>query len=137
MASLSALRAGLATRLATISGLNAHADVPDSVTPPAATVRPAPETFIQWDTSMSRGSDDCTFVVTLFVSRASDTAGQSALDEYLAGSGAKSIKTAIEGDATLAGIAHWLQVTEARNYGPFAYGGENFFGCEFVVVVGV
>lgn len=136
MASLIALRAGIATRLATINGLRAHEDVPDVVTPPAATVRPAPETFIQWDTTFARGSDDYTFVVTLFVSRASDRQGQLALDAYLAGSGTKSIKAAIEGDETLGGLAMWTHVVEARNYGPFTYAAEQYFGCEFLVSVG-
>jgi hypothetical protein len=136
VASLTALRAGIATRLATIAGLRAHEDVPDVVTPPAVTVRPAPETFITFDTTFARGSDDFTFIVTLFVSRSSDRAGQAALDAYLAGSGAQSIKAAIEGDETLGGIANWCHVAEARNYGPFAYGGEQFFGCEFLISVG-
>jgi hypothetical protein len=137
MASMTALREGIADRLATIAQLNVYAFIPDTIVTPAATVAPAAETFIQWDTSMSRGSDDYTFTVTLFLQRGSDQDGQSKLDAYLAGSGADSVKTAIEGDATLGGVADWLQVTEARNYGRFRYNEVEYYGCELVIVVGV
>lgn len=137
MASMTALREGIADQLATISGLNVYAYVPDTIVTPAATVAPAPDTFIQWDTSMGRGTDDYTFVVTLFLPRSSDSDGQAALDAYLAGSGALSVKTAVEADQDLGGVAMFNTVTEARNWGRFIYNTVEYYGCELVVVVGV
>ena len=137
MASMMALREGIATRLATIDELNVYAFIPDTIVTPAAIVAPGEEAFIQWDTSMSRGSDDYTFRVTLLLPRGSDQDGQAKLDAYLAGSGAESVKTAIEGDETLGGVADWAHVTEARSYGRVRWNEIEYYGCELVVTVGV
>ena len=64
MATMTELRAGLATRLATISGLRESATIPDNPTPPQAVV--FPET-IPYDTAFGRGSDDYTFSVLVIV----------------------------------------------------------------------
>lgn len=135
MASLSALRAGIAGRLETISGLNVYAFVPGTIVTPAATVIPGPDTFIQWDTTQGGQTQDYSFIVTLFLPQASDENGQLALDAYLAKSGSSSVKAAIEGDQTLGGVAEWLHVVEARNYGRFNYNQVAYYGCEFLVVV--
>ena len=95
MASLTALRAGLATRLATISGLRASATIPDNPSPPIAVVMPG---RITYDTAFGRGSDEYTFDVMLIVGRVADRASQNNLDAYCASSGSASIKAAIEAD---------------------------------------
>ncbi|MGH9252696.1 MAG: hypothetical protein ACRD0W_24745 [Acidimicrobiales bacterium] len=135
MASLTALREGIADRLATIADLNVYAFVPDTIVTPAVTVAPAPDTFIQWDTTQGGQTQDYTFVVTVFLPRGSDEGGQSALDAYLAGSGSSSVKAAVEGDGTLGGVAEWLHVTEARNWGRFRYNEIEYYGCEFLITV--
>jgi hypothetical protein len=137
MASMTALRQGIATRLATIDELNVYAFIPDTIVTPAAIVAPGDETFIQWDTSMSGGSDDYTFRVTLLLPKGSDEDGQAKLDAYLEESGASSVKAAIEGDETLGGIADWLHVTEARNYGRVQWNLVDYYGCELLITVGV
>jgi len=90
----STVRDGLKTRLATITGLRSYDLIPDVVTPPCAIVA-------QLD-------------VYVIVQRFSERAGQDKLDAYLSGSGASSIKTALEGDRTLGGAINTLRVTGAE-----------------------
>lgn len=140
MASVSALREGLKTRLATISGLRAHAIVVGDVVPPAAVVIPGDpgrknSMAINYDATMGRGSDDFQFTVLLLVSNKVERVSQDTLDDYLDGSGATSIKAAIEADGTLGGIAHFTNVVGVRDYGLVSYGGQQYVGAEFMVEV--
>lgn len=106
----SAVRAGLATRLATISGLRCFDYVPDGLAPPAAVVEPLEVSF---DDSMRRGSDFYRAFILVIVGRMSERSANDALDGYLAGSGVTSVKAAIEADPTLGGACSTLQVTGA------------------------
>lgn len=134
MASFSALRSGLATRLATITGLNVYANPVGLINPPAALVIPAGD-FLHFDATMGRGSDNFTFTIRLLVAETVADLGQDALDAYLAGSGASSIKAAIEAGTTLAGIASFAVVTGAGGYGGYEYGGIDYLGVDFSVEV--
>jgi len=124
------LRTGLATRLATITGLRTHATIPDQVNPPCAIVG-APE--VDYDRTMGRGLDAYRTTIRLLVSRATDRGAQNALDAYLAPSGAGSIKTAVEGDQTLGGNFDVTRVTRAFGYGVYDVGGVLYLGCDFAV----
>lgn len=137
MASLSAIREALAVRLRTIPILVVHAQVPDSIVPPAAIVSPGFEgdPAIRFDSTMARGSDDFLFTVTLLVQYADDLAAQQELDAYLAGSGERSIKAVIEDDPSLGGLVHFAHVREARNYGRQAWGETDYLGVDFGVEV--
>ncbi len=132
MASLTALRAGLATRLATISGLRASATIPDNPSPPIAVVMPG---RITYDTAFGRGSDEYTFDVMLIVGRVADRASQNNLDAYCASSGSASIKAAIEADRYLGGSAFDTRVTEMRDQGPLAIGDVTYLTATFAVTV--
>jgi hypothetical protein len=134
MASLSALRAGIAARLATIPGLTVYASPPGQVNVPAAIVLPAAD-FVTFDATMGRGSDDFSFLARVLVADTVADVGQDSLDAYLAGSGAHSVKAAIEGDGTLGGIASYAVVTSARAYGDYEYAGLSYLGVEFAVEV--
>ncbi len=107
----SQVRDGLKTRLLTISGLRAYDLIPDTVTPPAAVVGQLDFTF---DIDNARGLDQAQVDVLVIVQRFSERSGQDLLDAYLAGSGAGSIKAAIEGDRTLGGAVNTLRVTGAE-----------------------
>lgn len=134
--SFTAIRDGLAANLDAIPGLRTHATVPDSISTPTAIVAPGPVTFLTFDTTFTRGSDDLAMSISLFVSRQWDRTSQEALDAYLAGSGTYSVKEAVEADPTLGGAAMSVAVEEARNYGlKVLYAGQEYFGCEFVVSV--
>lgn len=140
MASISALREGLKTRLDTVSGLRAHAQVVGDVNPPAAVVIPGDPSrknsmVVNYDSTMGRGSDDFMFTILLLVSAKVERVSQDALDDYLDGSGATSIRAAIAADGTLGGIAHFTNVTGVRDYGMVEYGGQKYVGAELIVEV--
>jgi hypothetical protein len=133
MASISELRTGLATNLATISGLRTSATVPDSINPPIAVVMPS---SINYDTAFARtGGDEFEFIVLVIVGRVDERSAQNRLDAYCSGTGASSIKTAIERDKTLGGKAFSLRVTSLRNYNQLTVGDITYLSAEFVVQV--
>lgn len=133
MADISALVAGLATRLKTISGLHVYTRRPFTIDAPAAVFSLEQ---IDFDTTMSRGSDDIMFLATLFTQMGSDR-GEDQLYAYMARSGALSINDAIDGDTTLGGLAMYAAVTRVRAPGIANFGGSDFYGVAFEIVVGV
>lgn len=85
----------LTTALGTITGLRAYAWARDSITPPAALVMlPTSYTF---DETYGRGSDRASFDVVVCVGRADDRSAFKAIGAYANGSGASSIKAALDG----------------------------------------
>lgn len=111
-AAIADLRAGLANNLRTIPGLRVYELIPDNPSFPAAVIS---LDRVAYDSTMARGADEIAFLVTLVVGRSDDRSAQTRLDTYLAGSGAQSVKTAIEADVTLGGAAMTCRVEEARN----------------------
>lgn len=132
MTTVSGLRSGLATRLATISGLRTSATVPDKPNPPIAIVLPNGITF---DSSFARGVDEYTFLVLVIVGRVDERTAQDRLDAYCDPTGSSSVKTAIEADKTLGGTAYSLRVQEMRNYQSLVIGEVTYLAAEFVVQV--
>ena len=126
------LRTGLATRLATISGLRTSATLPDQPQPPQAVVYPDRVTY---DTALGRGSDEYTFVVLVIVGRIAERSAQTSLDAYCNPSGGTSIKAAIEGDPTLGGNALDCRVTEMRGQSSLTLGDTTYLTAEFSVSV--
>jgi hypothetical protein len=131
MATIDQIRAAIRTRLKTISDLRVPDRVPDTIDPDAAVVRYAGTTF---DTTMSRGSDDQTYIIQVFTSKASDR-GQDALYEYCEGSGDRSVKVAVEADPTLGDLVMHADVTEVREPGTAAPGSVDMYSVEIVVMV--
>lgn len=105
------VRAGLGTALDTITGLRVFDYVPDSLSPPAAVVEPLE---VDYDEAMNRGLDFYRAFILVIVGRMSDRSSQDRLDAYVTGSGASSVKAALETDRTLGGACSTLQVTSAR-----------------------
>lgn len=132
MATMTELRSGLATRLATISGLRASATIPDNPVPPQAIVA---VDSITYDTAFGRGSDEYTFSVLVIVGRATDRSAQLNLDAYCNPSGTTSIKAAIEKDATLGGKAIDCRVTTMQNQSSLAIGDITYLTATFLVTV--
>src|SRR6266508_3862702 len=120
MADVKLLREGLAANLTTLPDIQVSAYMLSSPTPPAAHVVTGP---VAYDMAMGRGLDDLTFRVQVFVGLVSDIGAQQNLDAYLAGSGALSVKQALESDKTLGGAAFGLQVTEST--GPQMFTGDS------------
>lgn len=102
---------GLGAALAAITGLRVLDFPPDSISVPAAVVS-FPDTII-YDSTMARGSDETTIKVHVLVGKVSDRSARDALCPYLDGTGASSIKAAIETDVTLGGAAQTARVTDA------------------------
>ena len=132
MADISAIRAGIATNLGTISGLRTSSFVPDVLNPPVAVVRPD---NIAFDTAFARGLDTLEFVVMTIVGRVDERTSQARLDAYCNSTGASSVKRAIESDRTLGGAVSDLRVTEMRNYTSVSIGDVIYLAAEFVVQV--
>jgi len=108
----SQVRDALKTRLQTISGLRVYEVIPEPITPPCAIVGQLDFTF---DIDNARGLDQANVDIYVIVQRFSERAGQDKLDGYLAGTGATSIKAAIEGDRTLGGTCQTLRVIGAES----------------------
>ena len=113
-AAISSLRAGLAANLATIAGLRVYTVLTDNPQFPAALIS---LDRVEFDSTMARGCDSVEFTVTLVVARADDRSAQNKLETYLAGTGATSVKTAVESDVTLGGSAFDARVTAAEQIG--------------------
>ena len=124
------VRAGLKTRLATITGLRVWDVIPDQVTPPGAVVGQLDFTF---DIDNARGLDIANVDVYVIVQRFDARSSQNQLDDYL-GSGAKSIKTAIEADRTLGGSVNTLRVTRAEA-GTYLQGDVTFLSYRFSLTI--
>jgi hypothetical protein len=106
----SSVRSGLATRLDTITGVRVFDYIPDSVPTPCAVVG---NLTIEFDESFARGLDMGSVDCLLIVSRMNERGAQDKLDAYLAGSGAGSVKAAVEADLTLSGSVATCRVTRA------------------------
>lgn len=99
----------IGTRLATISGLRVYDYPADSINVPAAIVS-HPDT-VTYDTTYGRAADQAVFQVTVIVGKVSDRVSRDQLEEYRAGTGAKSIKTVLDGD--LGGVVKTGRVMQA------------------------
>lgn len=127
----STVRAGLVTRINTISGLPALDYIPEVVIPPMAFVG---QLEIDFDSANARGLDMAHVDVVVIVQRMDAQSAQTSLDGYLAGTGASSIKAAIEADKTLAGACSTLRVLSA-NPGTFVSQGIDFLAYRYRVVI--
>ena len=132
MASISDLRAGIATNLATIAGLRTGSTIPENVNPPFAIVAPSSMTYHM---AMRNGMTTYNFVVTLVVGRADGRSAQNALDAFCSSTGSSSIRVAVESNRTLGGKAFDCVVTGMRNYGSLAIGDNTYLAAEFDLTV--
>lgn len=134
MTTVSAVRTGLATRVATISGLTAHATVPTTPQVPSVLVQATGGDF---DLTMADGGETWRFDLILLAIQAATKwdVAQDAIDAYLARTGASSIKAAIEADVTLGGVAHSTRVIGWADYGTISMGGVEYFGARLRVEV--
>lgn len=132
MASITDLRAGLATQLGNVPGLRTTTETPDTISPPIAIVNVS---NVNYDRAFMRGLDEYNFVVTVIVGRVGERSAQRLLDSYVSTTGTASVKLAIELDRTLGGVCDTLRVTDMRNYGSLVIGEITYLAAEFNVVV--
>lgn len=105
----STVRANLKTAIAPVVS-RVFDYIPDQVPTPCAVVGNITITF---DEAQNRGLDMGEVDVIVIVSRMNERGAQDKLDGFLAGTGAGSIKAAIEADRTLAGALATLRVIRA------------------------
>lgn len=129
--SISDIRDGLATNLATISGLRTSADLPDNPSPPIAVVQ---LNNVSYDQAFAKGLVLYNFTVTVIVGRVSERTAQTRLNAY-ASPGAGGIKDAIESDKTLGGSAFDVRLQEMTSLGAITLGEQQYLAAEFSVVV--
>jgi hypothetical protein len=132
MAQIGELRSGIATNLATITGLRTAPTIPANVNPPFAIVAPTSADYHQ---SFRNGMTNYNFTITLVVGLASERTAQNSLDAYCSPTGSSSIRGAIESDRTLSGKAFDCVVSGMRNYGSIQIGDNTYLAAEFDLVV--
>ena len=132
MASIAELRQGIATNLATISGLRVSEFIPDNPNPPIAIVQ---FDRAQYHLDMGNGMTEYSFVVQLIVGRVDERTAQRNLDAYCSSSGSSSVLLAVESNRTLNGNAFDCVVTEMSSYGPVLVNDTTYLGAEFQIRV--
>lgn len=132
MTSINAIRSGLATNLATISGLRVAAEMPDSPNPPVAIIMLE---GVEYDQAMKQGLTQYNFSVSVIVGRAAEREMQRKLDTYLQISGSQSVKLAIESDRTLDGVVYDLRVVSSSSIGSITINDQTYLAAEFTVTV--
>jgi len=131
MASISELRAGLATNLSTLKGLRVVDTLPDVVNPPMAMIG---LNKVVYNRQNNRAMSEYTFQVTVVVGRVSERTAQRALDVLVA-PGEGSIKYAIESDRSLDGKAFDVFVPELSAIGAVNINAIDYYSAEFSVQV--
>ena len=132
MATITQIRDGLATNLATIIGLRTSSIVFDNINPPIAIVEPQ---SINFDMTFNRGLDEYQFKITVIAGRADERSGQNKIDGYCSPTGSGSVKTAVESDKTLGGIVQNLRVSGLSSYGSITIAEVPYLAAEFAVTV--
>lgn len=131
-ATISQIKAGLATRLATISGLRTFAYQPDQLNAPLA--YPMVEQVL-YHRTMFNGLNEIVFTVTVIVARPTERPAEASLDAYVSPTGASSIRAAIEGDRTLGGIVDDCQVEQASGISSLSANDADYLSVDFTVRV--
>jgi len=131
MLNIGPIRDALGTNLQTIIGLRVYDTLPDVVVPPCAVVGQLDFTF---DVDNARGLDQASTDIFVIVQRFSERTGQAKLDSLLAGTGPKSIKTALESDRTLGGLVDTLRVLSA-DAGTYSSGDQTFLSYRYNLVI--
>ena len=122
-------RAGMKTRLETISGLRAM-DTLTQINPPCAVI--GLRVPVRFDMDFD-GHAMYPWTIVVYVGRADDRSAQKKLDGYLSQSGATSVKAAIEGDNDLGSTVGSVRVTQIAQWGTVTEGDIDYLAAEFAV----
>jgi hypothetical protein len=131
MLNIGPIRDALKTNLQTIVNLRVYDTIPDVVVPPCAVVGQLDFTF---DVDNARGLDQASVDIFVLVQRFSERTAQDKLDTLLAGTGPKSIKTALESDRTLGGLVDTLRVVSADS-GTYQSGDQTFLSYRYNLII--
>jgi hypothetical protein len=130
--SIADIRSGLATNLATISGLRTAPELIDNPSPPVALVNLE---SVDYDQAYQSGLTLYNFTITVIVGRAAERTMQRKLDSYIQPTGSQSVKVAVESDRSLSGYAQDLRVTNAGSIGSIQINDQTYLAAEFTVTV--
>lgn len=131
-ATVSQVATGLATRLATISGLRTSTYMPEQLNTPIGF--PVLES-IDYHRAFQGGNVQMRFSVIVIVGRYLDRTAHASLDAFLSFSGATSVRAALEGDLTLGGVAQTLIVDSATNISSVSVAEADFLQLQCSVTV--
>ena len=129
--SISLIRQGIATNLATIAGLRTAAEIPDNPSPPIAVVSLS---SVDFDGAFDRGLTRYNFLVTVIVGRVAEREAQRRLDAYIS-TGSSSVKYAVESDKTLGGNAYDCRVVSMDSVGSLSISDTTYLAADFTVTV--
>lgn len=131
---LATVRAGLAARLDTISGLRVYATPPDSVQELPAAVVAYRGPAATYDHVLGAADAWYRFEVLLLVGSADEGQAQEDLEPYMGPTGASSVKAAVDG--TLGGNADWASVGQGTPVARLTFPGKQgsqYWGTKFPV----
>lgn len=131
MSDVTAMSAGIASNLATISGLRTYSTIPDDVNPPAAVVS---LNSVNYDEAFRGGLVIYNFTVTVIVTRVTERRAQERMHDYIQ-TGSGGVKNAVESDPTLGGSAIDARVTEMSNITSVSIDSVDYLACDFQVTV--
>jgi len=120
MASLTAIRNGLAANLATVPNMTVNKYVVLQPRPPVFIIRPHPDTLVEHHGAMREGMQLWHMIVEAWAGTLNEAEQAQQLLDVLCSSGASSVRAAIEADPTLGGAVGQAMVARCRNYREFA-----------------
>ncbi len=129
--SITDIRDGIATNLATISGLRTSAELPDQPNPPIAVVQ---LNNVTYDQAFQGGLVLYNFTITVIVGKVAERLAQQRLNAY-ASTGAGGVKAALQSDRTLGGSAFDVKLQEMTNIGAITLGEQQYLAAEFAAIV--
>ena len=116
------------------TGLRVADYAADTVNPPQAIV--SLPSAVEYDVVAGRGADRAVIPVMVLVGKVSDRAARDLMARYVSGTGAYSVKTAIEGaGGDLDGAAQSVRVTLALPPDVISIAAVEYLGCSFDVEV--
>jgi hypothetical protein len=120
---------GIETRLNTVTGLRATAEVPDQIEPSATggfAIVGVPT--INYRLTMGRAKYELPFTITVFVSMAVSRTAQRTLAGFADPRGPGSVIVAMEADPTLGGLVEHCWLTDFRPLGTEEVGVIGYYG---------
>ena len=131
-ATVSQVAAGLAARLATITGLRTYTYQPEQLNPPFA----YPQiNRVEYHRAFGGGDVVMDWTIHVVVGRYTDRTAHALLDDFLSYSGTKSVRSVIEGDTTLGGVCQTLIVRSGADITSLDAGGAEFLQIQLQVEV--
>jgi hypothetical protein len=131
-ATVTQVATGLATNLATITGLRTSTYQPEQLNTPLAFPTLNTVTFHK---AMGGGDVTMDWTITVLVGRYTDRTAFATLDGFLSFSGATSVRAAIESDKTLGGVCQTLVVSSAADISSVNAADAEFLQIQFTVQV--